>query len=257
MVWTVTKAMPTSRYTAGCQRRHRPSGTSRVPGGARLVRGGEAGGRTVGKNLEDDPDVRTIMRSPVPQAPRPVCGHRARGIGGRMVAADARPQDPGRRLPRPAGRLGVRLAPWWWPLPVLLVAGILTALTITRLPGHGGAVPTDGLSVGITLPRAVPGVDLAALATLGLGLSSPVFRPAPPSRRWWEQAWWPSSACPRGGRHRPAPRSGRRPCRHAAGRRRHRREPPGRHRAEVSLRRRRSCAATASRTTPTAVAGRT
>lgn len=76
-------------------------------------------------------------------------------------------------------QLGYESAPWWWPLPVLLVAGLVTSIAITRLPGHGGGVPADGLSAGITLPQAVPGVALAALATLGLGLvlgpSSPVI----------------------------------------------------------------------------------
>jgi len=75
--------------------------------------------------------------------------------------------------------LGHASPPWWWPLPVLLLAGLVTAVAITRLPGHGGGVPADGLSAGITAPRAVPGVALAALATLGLGLvlgpSSPVI----------------------------------------------------------------------------------
>lgn len=75
--------------------------------------------------------------------------------------------------------LGYEAPPWWWPLPVLLVAGLVTAVAITRMPGHGGGVPADGLSAGITLPSAVPGVAVAALATLGLGLvlgpSSPVI----------------------------------------------------------------------------------
>jgi H+/Cl- antiporter ClcA len=75
--------------------------------------------------------------------------------------------------------LGYDSTPWWWPLPVLLVAGLVTAVAITRLPGHGGGVPADGLSAVMTAPRAVPGVALAALATLGLGLvlgpSSPVI----------------------------------------------------------------------------------
>jgi H+/Cl- antiporter ClcA len=75
--------------------------------------------------------------------------------------------------------LGYDSTPWWWPLPVLLAAGLVTAVAITRLPGQGGGVPADGLSAGMTAPRAVPGVALAALVTLGLGLvlgpSSPVI----------------------------------------------------------------------------------
>jgi H+/Cl- antiporter ClcA len=70
------------------------------------------------------------------------------------------------------GDLGFDSVPWWWPLPWLALAGGLTALAITRLPGHGGHVPADGLKSGgaLTQPIELPGVMLAALATLGLGL---------------------------------------------------------------------------------------
>jgi H+/Cl- antiporter ClcA len=63
-------------------------------------------------------------------------------------------------------------APWWWPLPWLALAGFLTAFAIQRLPGHGGHVPAEGLKAGgaPTSPVELPGVVLAALATLGLGL---------------------------------------------------------------------------------------
>jgi chloride channel protein, CIC family len=44
------------------------------------------------------------------------------------------------------------------------------AFAIARLPGHGGHVPADGLQVGPTEPNTVPGVALAGLASLGLGL---------------------------------------------------------------------------------------
>ena len=68
--------------------------------------------------------------------------------------------------------LGYDSAPWWWPLPWLALAGVLTAFAIVRLPGSGGHVPADGLktSGGPTQPVELPGVALAALATLGLGL---------------------------------------------------------------------------------------
>ena len=70
------------------------------------------------------------------------------------------------------GDLGYATVPWWWPLPWLALAGALTAVAIVRLPGRGGHVPADGLKTGGAPPRAVelPGILLAALATLGLGL---------------------------------------------------------------------------------------
>jgi H+/Cl- antiporter ClcA len=68
--------------------------------------------------------------------------------------------------------VGYHSAPVWWPLPWLALAGALTAFAILRLPGHGGHVPADGLKAGGPPVRAIdlPGVLLAALATLGLGL---------------------------------------------------------------------------------------
>jgi H+/Cl- antiporter ClcA len=70
------------------------------------------------------------------------------------------------------GDLGFASEPAWWPLPWLALAGLLTAFAIVRLPGHGGHVPADGLKVGgsRTQPIELPGVILAAIATLGLGL---------------------------------------------------------------------------------------
>ncbi|MEV7595887.1 chloride channel protein [Kitasatospora sp. NPDC089797] len=64
---------------------------------------------------------------------------------------------------------GYDRAPWWWPLPALLLAGLLIAPVVTRLPGRGGHVPVDGLGGAPSLPRDVPGVVLAALAGLPLG----------------------------------------------------------------------------------------
>ncbi len=70
----------------------------------------------------------------------------------------------------PSG-LGFTTVPTWWPLPVLAVAGVVTAFAIERLPGHGGHVPADGLKAGPpTQPVDLPGVVLAALASVGLGL---------------------------------------------------------------------------------------
>jgi H+/Cl- antiporter ClcA len=67
---------------------------------------------------------------------------------------------------------GYHAAPVWWSLPWVALAGLLTAFAIVRLPGHGGHVPSDGLKAGgpPTRPLDLPGVLLAALATLGLGL---------------------------------------------------------------------------------------
>ncbi len=61
-------------------------------------------------------------------------------------------------------------APVWWPLPVLAIAGLVTAFAIVRLPGRGGHEPALGLNAGTTRPIDLPGVMLAALATIGLGL---------------------------------------------------------------------------------------
>ena len=69
----------------------------------------------------------------------------------------------------PSG-LGFSDVPWWWPLPVLAVAGLVTAVAVLRLPGHGGHIPYEGIKGGQTLPSSVPGVLLAGLASLGLGL---------------------------------------------------------------------------------------
>jgi H+/Cl- antiporter ClcA len=70
------------------------------------------------------------------------------------------------------GDLGHSTIPWWYPLPWLALAGFLTAIAITRFPGRGGHVPADGLAAGgsPTRPIDLPGVVLAAFATLGLGL---------------------------------------------------------------------------------------
>jgi H+/Cl- antiporter ClcA len=70
------------------------------------------------------------------------------------------------------GQLGFDETPVWWPLPWLALAGVLTAFAIERLPGSAGHVPAEGLKTGgaPTQPVELPGVLLAALATLGFGL---------------------------------------------------------------------------------------
>ncbi|MFE7530195.1 chloride channel protein [Kitasatospora sp. NPDC057542] len=66
--------------------------------------------------------------------------------------------------------LGFSGTPNWWAVPLLAVSGVLVALTIRHLPGRGGHEPADGLKTGGTPSVAtVPGVALAAIASLGLG----------------------------------------------------------------------------------------
>src|SRR3954469_25095830 len=66
--------------------------------------------------------------------------------------------------------LGFATAPVWWPLPLLAVSGFLTGCAIRYLPGGGGHSPADGFKASGAWPaEAVPGVLLAALATLGFG----------------------------------------------------------------------------------------
>jgi H+/Cl- antiporter ClcA len=62
-------------------------------------------------------------------------------------------------------------APAWWPLPWLVLCGLLVALTIRFLPGNGGHSPAFGFVMGGGPPtgRELPGIAIAALATLGLG----------------------------------------------------------------------------------------
>src|SRR3954451_4078406 len=66
--------------------------------------------------------------------------------------------------------LGYDGAPLLWSLPVLAIAGLVTAFAIVRLPGSGGHVPAEGLNPAPTQPIELPGVILAAVASIGLGL---------------------------------------------------------------------------------------
>jgi H+/Cl- antiporter ClcA len=68
--------------------------------------------------------------------------------------------------------LGFHGEPLWWPIPPLVLAGLLVALTIRYLPGKGGHSPADGFNAGAGPPAPIelPGVVLAALATLSLGV---------------------------------------------------------------------------------------
>ena len=68
--------------------------------------------------------------------------------------------------------LGFHAEPLWWPILPLALAGLLVAATIRYLPGKGGHSPADGFKVGAGPPAPVelPGIVLAALATLSLGV---------------------------------------------------------------------------------------
>ena len=67
--------------------------------------------------------------------------------------------------------LGFHAEPLWWPIPLLVIAGVLVALAIRYLPGTGGHSPADGFKAGgAPSPIELPGVVLAALATLCLGV---------------------------------------------------------------------------------------
>lgn len=68
--------------------------------------------------------------------------------------------------------VGFHSEPLWWPLLPLLLAGVLVGLTIRYLPGKGGHSPADGFKMGEgpPSPADLPGILLASLATLSLGV---------------------------------------------------------------------------------------
>jgi H+/Cl- antiporter ClcA len=68
--------------------------------------------------------------------------------------------------------LGFHGEPLWWPVLPLALGGVLVGLTIRYLPGRGGHSPADGFKMGEGPPSPVdlPGIVLAALATLSLGV---------------------------------------------------------------------------------------
>ena len=66
--------------------------------------------------------------------------------------------------------VGFSREPLWWPVPPLLLAGLLTSLAIRYLPGTGGHSPANRFkAAGAPAPAELPGVIIAALATLSLG----------------------------------------------------------------------------------------
>jgi chloride channel protein, CIC family len=69
------------------------------------------------------------------------------------------------------GDLGFDRVPVWWPLVPLTVSGLLVGLTLRYLPGTGGHRPAEGFKTGgPASPSDLPGIVLASLATLGLGV---------------------------------------------------------------------------------------
>lgn len=67
-------------------------------------------------------------------------------------------------------QLGFSAAPWWWPVPILALAGLAVAAAITYLPGTGGHEPSAGLvAMGSPGGPELPGVAVAAFVTLAAG----------------------------------------------------------------------------------------
>jgi H+/Cl- antiporter ClcA len=67
--------------------------------------------------------------------------------------------------------LGFHGEPPWWPLLPLAVAGVLVGAVIKYLPGRGGHSPADGFHAGgAPLPAELPGILLASVASLALGV---------------------------------------------------------------------------------------
>ncbi len=70
-------------------------------------------------------------------------------------------------LPKQVGFAG---EPAWWPILPLTLSGLLVALCILYLPGSGGHEPAEGFKpAGGVQPIELPGIILAAFATLALG----------------------------------------------------------------------------------------
>lgn len=68
-------------------------------------------------------------------------------------------------------QLGFSSAPWWWPVPLLAIAGVVVAVAITYLPGTGGHEPSAGLvAMGSPSGPELAGVVVAAFVTLAAGV---------------------------------------------------------------------------------------
>jgi H+/Cl- antiporter ClcA len=69
------------------------------------------------------------------------------------------------------GAIGFDGPPPWWPVPLLTLSGVLVGLIVHRLPGTGGHEPVEGFAAsGPVRPIELPGIVLAAFATLSLGV---------------------------------------------------------------------------------------
>jgi H+/Cl- antiporter ClcA len=69
------------------------------------------------------------------------------------------------------GDVGFDSPPSWWPIAPLALSGLLVALTIQHLPGEAGHKPAEGFkAAGPVQPIELPGIFLAAFATLSLGV---------------------------------------------------------------------------------------
>jgi len=67
--------------------------------------------------------------------------------------------------------VGFHGEPIWWPVPLLVLSGVLVALTIRHLPGTAGHEPSEGFKpAGPVRPIDLPGITIASFATLSLGV---------------------------------------------------------------------------------------
>lgn len=66
--------------------------------------------------------------------------------------------------------VGFDSTPLLWYPPILFAAGLITAFGIVRLPGTGGHIPAYGLKASPIPVIELPGVIVAAIASIGLGL---------------------------------------------------------------------------------------
>ncbi len=69
------------------------------------------------------------------------------------------------------GELGFESQPSWWPIPLLALSGLIVAAAIRYLPGTAGHKPAEGFKTGGAVqPIELPGIIIAAFATLSLGV---------------------------------------------------------------------------------------